>query len=275
MKSSKVQHKSQINTHTAWWGDFEYGHAGENLYWQISSLQLWVKLMEREWRLSFQENLENLDAETMIVAAQDKTVPDTVTQERYLYRETPSVLRILPALAPRMVVVRPVVPLRIPAGECITLYVTTPLWMQFQSGDTTSNFRELAIVRPSDTWFGSNTREGELCYAARSPGQLELSDLKPKYNQAITCVEIHNSADNLLEFDRINLPVTFLSLFADSENRLWTEKITLLRDENEEFARLDISETASSRVNQSRLVANPREIADGGLLLRAFNALFA
>lgn len=258
----------------AWWADFTF-QSGMARCWQIASLQLWLQRLEHEWRLAFREEPENTALDIISNGEEVPGFPENeVTQERYLFRSTPKVLRVIPALAPRPVVVRPVTPLRIPSEESVSLYVITPLWMQLQSGKQGKVFRELAVVRPSDTWFGANTREGELCYAARTPGQLDLAEVHPKQHQAITCVKIHNQSDDMLEFDRVNLPVTYLSLYNDTQNHLWTQNISLVRREEADLAELDIEESAPAHIHDARRISGPRETADKGLLVSAFNALF-
>jgi hypothetical protein len=260
----------------AWWADYAF-ESGMVRCWKIASLQLWLQRLDHEWRVAFREETEAAHLDVIVNGEEVPGVPESdVIHERYLFRGTEKALRIIPALAPRSVVVRFVTPLHVPANESVTLYVVTPLWMQFLSSDRDNMpFRELAVILPSDTWFGANTREGELGYAARTPGQLELAQVHPKQYQAVTCVKIHNQSSEMLEFERINVPVTYLSLYNDEHNHLWTQNVSLVWTEDTLMAQLDIEDSPPAHLGKAQRISGPREEIDRRLLVRAFNALFS
>lgn len=113
-----------------WWGEFPC-ILGAVRCWEIASLQLWVQRVEHEWRLAFCEQPEHAECDILQAGAEAESFPQQdVTQERYLYRSTADSLRVTQALAPRLVVVRSVIPLHVPGGESVSLYTgdaTQPL----------------------------------------------------------------------------------------------------------------------------------------------------
>ena len=92
----------------------------------------------------------------------------------------------MPRLANRSVVIKPVDPIYIPAGQRGTLYISTPLWIAgFVEGQREPIF-DLPVILPKDTWFGPNHRSGEICYATAVDGRTELEQLRPRAFRAVT-----------------------------------------------------------------------------------------
>ena len=170
--------------------------------------------------------------------------------------------------------VRPTSPLHLPAGEKATLFISTPVWLQIKTDSPAKTLRELGVIRPSDTWFGSNTREGELCYAARTPADLDFSAIQRQPHRAISKVEVDNKANSTLLIDRLSLPVVYLPLYAAQDNLLWTPDVSLQREEDGDFAALKIGTSAPSNAKTAKKITDPREVPDKGILVRAFQALF-
>ena len=56
------------------------------------------------------------------------------------------------------------------------IYVSTPLWVRVDVHDPPQFLQEIPVIRPSDTWFGPSTREGELGYAGRTHGRLNFEN---------------------------------------------------------------------------------------------------
>jgi hypothetical protein len=89
----------------------------------------------------------------------------------------------MPRLADRSVVIKPVDPIYIPAGQRGTLYISTPLWISgFVEGQKEPLF-DIPVILPKDTWFGPDHRTGEMCYATSVDGRTELNQL----NHVLSC----------------------------------------------------------------------------------------
>jgi hypothetical protein len=89
-------------------------------------------------------------------------------------------------------------------------------------------------------------------------------------------VRIRNQAPTKLEFERIKIPVPNLSIFADTSAHLWTEPVTLERDEDGDFAGLRLGKGApdeASAAGDAVRVGGPRETHTKGLSLRTFGHL--
>jgi len=176
----------------AWWetGRFPVGTAGR---WRIGPLELWIQRLEGEWRIASEQGDDPLDD------ALEREVPcvidgvlDRESTERYASNSKTEVIRLAAALADRSVVTRSDKPLHVPPGEEISVFVSSPLWVRIEAGEPGKLLRELPVFRPSDTWFGPNTREGELCYASRTHHRLRLEQIPARPHRAVTSVLVRN-----------------------------------------------------------------------------------
>ena len=257
-----------------WWGDYDYetGQIGE---WEIGALRIAVQRQAREWLVAHrsEDKVEGSDEWRFAYAGGDLAEKDYDQISRFVYQQTAEQLAIRPALADRSVVTRPLTPFTVPAEQSATIYISTPLWFTLSNGPSSQPFFEIPIKRPSDTWFGPSTLEGEKCYAIRTRSRLTLENQAVLPYRAITEVHIRNQAHEPLLIERINIPVTYLSLYLDPASNLWTEAVTVVQDKGENLAEFHIEKDIPEPARGGELIANPRERPQKGMLIRAFSAL--
>ena len=112
-------------------------------------------------------------------------------------------------------------------------------------------------------------------FTASTTGLPERSSiLATSLSAAVTPVRIENRIDAPLLIERISLPVTLLSLFVAADGMLWTEEVTLRREQAGEMAALQVGQGAPLLAQAATLVQGPRNANRSGILLRAFAALF-
>lgn len=263
--------QTNTNANTSWWGDFVLDEKVTG-FWQIGPLQLWVSNLEHEWRIHTLTGKNTLDT-TLKVEVPSNHPPDPDAEiSRFSFLKMATSLTLSPLLADRAIVVKPEVPFYVPPGEEATLYVSTPLWVKL-SLKKTGKLIELPTYRPSDTWFGSSTLVGELCYASRTVGHLDLDELILLPHRAVTPIRIRNRADNPLLLERIKLPVQYLSVHKSTINRVWTEQLTLTRQEDGDLAELQIGKLPKEAGPTEKLNGS-RQHAERNLVVRAFSKLF-
>lgn len=258
----------------AWWGRYtlEESTAG---CWRIGPCKLLIQRLQREWRVSHWYSKDPFDSTVeLTIPVLTPSEPADAVVNRFSIRKTSQVLTITPALADRAMVVRPEAPLYIMGGEESILYINTAVWIRVQTGEPAKQLHELPSFRPSDTWFGSSTLEGELCYASRTTGRLHLEELPFRPHRAVTPIRIVNRAKDALLVERIKLPIQYLSLYQTPDHALWTPAVTLTRESSGEFASLQISKGAPAEARKAERVSEPRQKAEKNLVLRAFSALF-
>jgi hypothetical protein len=113
-----------------------------------------------------------------------------------------------------------------------------------------------------------------MCYASRTRATQHLENVTRLPHRAISVVKIRNRAATRLEFERIMLPVMNLSLYADATGYLWTEAVTLERDEDGDFADMRLGRGAPDEAGgKAALVSGPRRRHEKGLSLRMFGSL--
>lgn len=260
---------------SSWWGKYSVP-LDRASYWRTGPLDVWISRSLKEWRIGTKSHFDPTDPSLVINRAEEiPSLPDAgINWCRFAFRKTADTIELIPALAPRPLVVRPEIPIVLPPKEAATLHISSPLWIQFKLGQSDAKMFEAPVFRPSDTWFGPSTIEGELCYAVRTRARLRLEDLDLMPHRAYTACHIRNRANSELALDRLKLPTLNLSVFAATDGRLWTETVTLDRREDGDIAELQLGKEPPREVHPARLVRGPRSKPEKGLLIRAFGGLF-
>jgi len=256
-----------------WWGNFGID-VGARAYWRIGSLELWAERTDHEWRFAERRGGDPMDPTVVVECPSVRTPPETLPdQRRFGFRQSPAEISLTPALAPRPMIVKPEVPFALTARQESTLYVSSPLWIEVATVKPDDALFEVPTHRPSDTWFGASTREGELCFAGRTRARLQLPDEMVITHRAIAAIHIRNRAATLLNLERIKLPTPNLSVFVDGSGQPWTEQVTLDRQEDGDFAALRLGKGPEGDV-KGELLRGPRVKAEKGLSIRSFGGIF-
>jgi hypothetical protein len=259
----------------SWWGEYTI-KGRQSLECRIGPLHLLIHNEAQEWQIAYDRDEENDDEHIVCnITESSLTLEGFSNSSRYILNDESGRLHIKPRLADRPVVSRPWSPFNLTAGENVTLYVSSPIWLEVAVGTKARPLEEIAIHRPSDTWFGSSTLEGELCYASRTSCRLRADELPWRPHRAITPLSIHNRADSLLALERISLPVPLLPLYASTDGWLWTPQVTLTREEDGDMAALKIDKQAPREIMGATLIDSPRKTAGHHTFIRAFNTLFS
>ena len=255
-----------------WWGEFTL-QEGECGLWQVGPMSLWGQRLAGEWRVANStagDLFDTLVSLQIPCEAMGEAVPS-----RFSFRDPGETITVLPLLADRPVISRPERPLFIPPGEEVTLYVSSPLWLKLEAGVPRQTLQELPIFRPSDTWFGPLTREGGLCYASSTMALTDTRDFPHSPHRAVTPVRVRNRAAQSLTLERLNLPVPFLTLYRAENGTLWTQRVTLDREEEKgELAQLQLDTTAPVEAGESERLAAPRQASEKNMVIQAFSKLF-
>jgi hypothetical protein len=261
-----------------WWGRrrVPVGSAGR---WRIGPLTLWIQRLEGEWRIAHETGDDPLDVSLREDLPAD--VDDLLEKEgvaRFVKPGRSEEVVLAAALADRPVVTSSEQPLSVPPGEEVAVYVSSPLWVQVEVGKPARRLCELPVFRPSDTWFGPDTTEGELCYASRTFHRVRLEDVPVRPHRATTAVKIKNRARTMLSLERMQVPVMHLALYRAEDGRLWTQDVVFEREGDVDFVALRLGgrgKPAAAGSGEAKLVAGPRVQPSGGIVVRAFGSLFS
>lgn len=263
-----------VDKKTTWWGKYRLAE-NRSMSWDIGPLRLAVHRLAQEWLVFHETDPVWLDTEeTESIDRPPINTEMAAAKGRFVFAETEDILELIPVLADRPVVTKPAIPFHVPAGQQITIYVSTPLWIRINTGEQGIILKEVAIQRPSDTWFGQSTREGELCYAGSTSGRLQLDLLPLRSFRAVTPILISNQSSSSLALEKIKLPVLYLSLFQGSRDCLWTQAVSMTRKPEGGMDVLDIREGPPEHLQNSVLVSGPRHKVDKKILSGTLSMLF-
>jgi hypothetical protein len=268
---------ASCSRNSPWWGDFRLD-TGQSGRWIVGPATVWLHRELREWRMGYArtrnplENAAQVDVPAPASEAglfgPDHGDPQVV---RYSFAETTAAIRVYPALADRPIIMRPETPLWVPEGERVTIYMSSPLWLGFEANTPGRLLQEIPSHRPSDTWFGSSTREGELCYAVTTTGRLRLEDIPLMLHRAITPVIVVNQAKGSLYVEKVQLPVTHLSLYQSASGFLWTQPVRLERIASDGATNIRFQEGPPDEAGQAQLIREPREKLRTTVITRTFD----
>jgi hypothetical protein len=244
-------------------------------FWQVGPLRFWLTHGEQEWRFTQQPGLDPLDPTLeRDLSGRTPEPPEAEAQALRLgFRQTHNLLRLTPMTADRPVVVKPTTPFLLPPGEELVLYISTALWLQVAVDEPAKEFLQVPLFRPSDTWFGASTRDGEMCYAMQTSARLRLENLPVRPHRAISALRVRNKAEANLAIEKVLLPLPHMSLFAAEDGHLWTEAVSLDHTDSAHDAPLNLSERPPEQAGPTRLICGPRVRAARRLLTRAFDGL--
>lgn len=257
-----------------WWGE-QHFELHQPQAWQLGSLLIRITRTLQEWRLEYHRPQVQYDYEQKWHRIDDPNFafPQPVHIERYMFKTTKDTLHLMPRLANRSVVIKPVDPIYIPAGQRGTLYISTPLWIVGLIDGQKDPLFDIPVILPKDTWFGPNHRNGEICYATSVDGRTELHQLKTRAFRAVTPIEFHNTSHQQLRFDRMNVPIPALPLFySESTGRLWTSQIKVMHESLDRPPRIRIENRTPPHAGEVSYVHGPRESASA--LFNMFDSLF-
>lgn len=252
-----------------WWGEFELAE-DERRWWTFGPLLLGAERKRHEWRIGY-EQMSNGDA---ALPETNRTLDDLEHGGRFVFADPEAGLRITPALADRPMVTRPLSPLYVPPGEETVLFVSTPAWVRVEAVASGVELADVPVARPSDTWFGPSTREGELCYATRTHGRLRLEDLPVQPFRVITPLQIVNASKSDLKLERVSLPVPYLTVYSSDSSDLWTQKVSMRCEEEDRLVSLRVEKKVPSQLTGAKVVAPARKEQESRVFKRALSSLF-
>lgn len=242
--------------------------------WSIGERKIIIKRLASEWNTW---NIESIQESTSkLVCETDKllNLPNHEFMGRHLQKPTNGKIKVLPALADRAIVAKPIVPLRLLSGQNVRIYVSTPLWFRASTEPYPADLLDIPFWRPSDSWFGASTREGEFCYAKYTDARLRLELLEQRPQRAITPVFIHNKQKEAIIIERLCVPVPLLNLYQDNNHNLWTNTLNVTRKEDSDMVDLLLEKEPPPEVKNASPVSLPRIISDRNTLIRTISNLF-
>ena len=238
-----------------WWGRTEIP-VGSQCCWQIGELRLFARHALHEWHFLWVRDGNPMQSEVSFDHEKSE-IPDSkdLEQARFVLSDESSELELGIQLADRAMVARPEIPVFIPVGESAALYVSTGIWLQMKVDG--KPLLDIPVNRPSDTWFGPNTREGELCYFSLTRARTSNSEINSYPHRSTTSVTVVNDSAEMLRIERLRVPTQFLNLYLNHKQELVTDELIYTLDRKGSDAELKIVPVPVSsdliRVAESRM----------------------
>lgn len=257
-----------------WWGEVVFP-LRQGREWQLAGLELGITRQTSEWHIRARRTPEQSEDNHEWHQRSGNSVEQSQAElTRFVFSETSEQMRLLPRLADRSVVVRPVSPLFVPAGQETTFYVSTPVWLGCYTDGSVEPLLDIAVVIPRDTWFGPSPARGELCYASKVNGYTDLSQLSARPFRAVTPVHVKNMGRDSMPIERINIPAPFLPVYAAESGILWTPALNITRDSHSRQLSILIDSGISTEAGQVTQLTPARRGSDGHALIRVFDNFF-
>lgn len=255
-----------------WWDSYDLTQR-RWARWRIGPLELYAQPRGREWLFAWRTVGSALDQTLEVeLAAITEPDPDEHTTSRYVIGREISQLKLTPRLADRPVIVQPERPLYVLAGEETVLFVTTVVWV-VASVEDGRDLVEAPVMRPSDTWFGANTMEGELCYSSRTSARTDGAMLGFTPHRVATPVEIRNHGSDTLRLEQLRVPLPALALYHDERELLWTDAVSFVREHHESQAAMTVPKTSKHLPGGRVQLEKPRAPIAAGTIVQAFSRL--
>ena len=234
----------------------------------VGPLTLTVSRNGNEWLVEHERSAPSVDNG-------DVAPPITAKKtERYVVGRSFETVTFHPVLPDRSVITRPETPLAVPPGQEIALYVSVPLWVSIQIGKEKIQLSEIPIIRLSDSFFGSSTTSGELCYAGKTRARLSSTELSTEPYRAIIRVSVTNSSRVHLMINHLNLPLPILSLFKDEHGRFWIQPLKINKKSDVEDATVEPTAPLLNDISGPSLVNEPRNPAKNKTVIGIIGSYF-
>lgn len=256
-----------------WWGNKQL-KIHDQVEHSIGPLWLSLQRQRHEIILSYYRD-PDWDESYLEQKLPIRSLPELTTTERYVLHKDDQEITLLPSLADRPVVARPATPFIVPANEYGVIFVSTPIWVTLYTTRENICLAEIPVIRLSDTWFGENTREGQICYDSRTSARMDTEDLPLYSHRAVTPVKIVNDSETHLLLERINLPIPYLHLYHTSDGFFCTQQIVMTREADEVTVTLEILTSPHPQFQQADLLTQAREAARERTIISKFSSLFA
>lgn len=180
--------------HPTWYGRFPL-QVDSSAFWQTGPFRLWAHRSAREWKVASAQGRDPFERSLLVEVPSDRREPPQGSKLRRIgYQTTPEELIVKPVLADRPVVVTPEEPFHVPPDEKITVFISTPVWVEVSLGDSSVPVLDEPTHRPTDTWFGQSPMKGELSYATRTAARMNLDNVPSRPHRVISVVDIKNRA---------------------------------------------------------------------------------
>jgi hypothetical protein len=253
------------------WKDFEIT-VGDLYRWDIGPLTIWMRLTSFEWWISTEESD---DGRAPAICEKVDEEPEGLEWRRWARHSDSQRVKLTPIMPDRSVVVRPETSVFFPPGTDGMLYARLPVWVKISvvgDGEQDVALCEIPSSTLSNTWFGENTVEGELCYAMHTTARRSLEGVEDSPNRVICPLRLHNRSDDVLNFERLAIGSQHLTIY-EYEGHLWTSCISVTYRGTERLSVVKHEENWFERPETATVLCPPRTPKSGKRFKKTFGGI--
>ncbi len=269
-KNSAIDTKAGL---TPWWHPVDM-EVDQCWHFTVGPLSIYLQRREGEWLLASENQTEDPGRHEVISEA-IPGLPEGLTGSRYVFNKSPMGFHLTPKLLDRPMVVKTTQPVKVPPGEEIIFYISSPVCVDVGLIEPTLWLQQLQTVRLSDTWFGPSTQIGELCYAAKTRARNSKAELPQWAHRAVTTVTVHNRSTSLLAIEKLSIPLPFLAVYGLADGTLWTDPVFLEHSDSSALSTLKIGKDLPAGATLEDRLAAARTPLQKGSLVRVFSSFFS
>jgi hypothetical protein len=250
------------------WSPFEL-KTNRTVLFHIGPLDLWISREHSEWKIAwdYQKNESRLQFSKKPERDQRK-----LDWKRWIASSESDEICLKPLFPNRSIVVRPEIPVSLLHGESVMFFVGIPCYISVCVGPERISLCEIPTSILSNTWSGENTIEGELCYSLKTTAKRDHASLLNHFHRIISPIEVINNSKEIMLFQRLCLPVKYLSTYL-GENRLWGNLERVVFRGQKKWERIVPCKEGPDFDNAEKLLSLPRQDSNRGILFNAFNVL--
>lgn len=258
-----------------WWGECALDENRQRTL-RLGPATITVRRTERSWWVHHTVEGDPRSAEFDITDGpldDDEPATEGALYRRIVSEETIPALEILPRVPDRPLVLELEQPSLLPPAKSVVVWIHIPLWLEIRRAGDDTVLLDFPIWRPSDTFVGRFV-SGDLCYAGRTRARRSPDPTARRAQRAIARVTVRNASKDVLELNRISVPVPRLSLWADTEGWLGTSAVTVIHRGTAEDTEVEVGDEPLPGMEGATLVSPPRERHTGRFHARVLADLF-
>ncbi|NNE08031.1 MAG: hypothetical protein HKN20_05655, partial [Gemmatimonadetes bacterium] len=155
----------------AWWKPITL-ETGQCAVWTVGAISLVACRTDFGWKCAVRsiDPVADLTAAGVCRKVPELPAPDEeLDWQIFTFKGENDSIRAVPRTTDRAVVFKPDGTLILPPGEDVRLTLDSPPTIEIRAGKKESALLEHPSEVLSETWFGSNTTDGECCYSSTYP----------------------------------------------------------------------------------------------------------
>ena len=242
---------------------------------KLGPLSVWIKNVEDEIQIASQRVNEDTikpGEQPQLLIVDDARQTAGLAWGRWIAGDNCNRIRILPVMPNRSIVVRPELPLKLPAGQKAMFYVRIPAWIRVAIVSVEDVvLREEPTVELSNIWFGDPV-SGELCYSLRSRARRKFADFVPMAHRVICPIFISNLSKTELNVERFCIQANHLNIYAGT-NMMWTNDIKIQFHGDELESSIDYTQKPSELEPDAVLITHARTPFKKALFQRGLDSI--